>query len=247
MQETSEETYSPNEPLSLGAELRSIAISSVGIVFNTSAFLQDEMELASWRRVFLSILFGSTLSFLISFLGYLIFEIWMRLRIGYMFNVRWLDLAVGFGIRIPVVIIRQLAGAYLSYRWVAKHEPEAEYVAHTQSLVMALLPQTFVLSLLVTIVELLATMSDNPAVFWINADSIALYTVIIGGLEVVVIVYFYWLLSRVFFLLYPAATRKVRWVGLAITIFAYLLIGLLTQLPVIINVIYNLFPQPPGF
>jgi hypothetical protein len=72
--------------------------------------------------------------------------------------------------------------------------------------------------------------------------SSTLIVIIFSGLTVCVVVFYYWLLARIFYLLYPDTTRRVRR-GALIRIFVVnIAIELLLQAQTIYYTVVSLFP-----
>jgi hypothetical protein len=190
------------EQISFTKELRSLYFGMINIVFNQTAYMEDEYEFATWRRVVLTIFIGilgmviaTQIARITVFVVYSIpFPFEYITLVNELFNRFW-ELGLGFVVTFILVIIT----GYVAHLWFASGDDETAYpfVSYVQIIAIVKALQAIFASLFIKISSLMLIFSSLGSRRASLSPYIPVALLIIG---LTIFAYLYYVLSRALFI-----------------------------------------------
>ncbi len=243
--EEDDESEDEIEPRPLLTEIISIWISAVSLIFRPKPItFEEEIEFASWRRFWVTIISGALVTTIFSTISALSINNTLRLprqSPNVAFDFLW---AVLIGLVIFGFLIWM--GSYISYRWIVRQkiETESNFLEHSQIVAIVWLAKQILLIVSSIISLALTNFTISQTLGRPASQDIIDKSIIVGviiGLLVsgIIIIYSYWILALGLKTNHIGLREKQLWIVIGILFLALeplriLISTVLPKIPLII-------------
>jgi hypothetical protein len=224
------EEIDDSETLSFFGEIKSVWLGAIALLFpgNAKIYLQDEIILASWRRFWMAFVSIILIGGILPSLGSRLFFHYLELPVPSVtfphriFDYTWFGIVLFFALIVVFFI-----GVYLSRRVSNQNvETKSGFLEHINALAAVFLSRLIVagpISLIggiCTTIVLFHSLGGYPYKLPVSIDIVTLNAVGCGVLNFIIICYSYWLISRIFKVLYDDLRVRSLWISAGVLFFA---------------------------